>query len=101
MRRNWTIISYAFNTSNKTHFLKVEPEDAQVKVGKSLTVKVTDGKTGVGVPRAEIDGIVTNAAGIAMLTFAKVGIYRFKATVSGSLRPNALTVKVVASDDIG
>ncbi|MCJ1390283.1 hypothetical protein MMC18_003141 [Xylographa bjoerkii] len=88
-------VLWAFDAFNKVYFLKVEPEAALVKVGESLTVTVTDGTTGVVVPGAEIDGVVTNAAGMATLTFAHVGVFRFKATRSDSLRSNALTVAVV------
>lgn len=88
-------VLWAFDAFNKVYFLKVEPEDALVTVGESLTVTVTDGMTGVVVPGAEIDGVTTNAAGMATLKFTKVGVFRFKATRSDSLRSNALTVAVV------
>jgi len=88
-------VLWAFDAFNKVYFLKVEPEAAVVKVGGSLTVTVTDGMTGVVVPGAEIDGVATNAAGMATLKFAKVGVFQFKATRSDSLRSNALIVAVV------
>jgi len=88
-------VLWAFDAFNKVYFLKVEPEAAVVKVGKSLTVTVTDGMTGVVVPGATIDGVVTNAAGMATLTFKKVGVFELKATRSDSLRSNALIVAVI------
>ena len=73
----------------------MEPQTALVKAGESLTVTVTDGVTGVVVPGATIDGVVTDAAGMATLTFDTVGAFEFKATRSDSLRSNALAVAVV------
>jgi len=87
-------ILWAFNAFNMQYFLKLEPESSTVKRGGSLQVTVTDGMTGVPVAGATVDGVETDTNGHATLTFPKAGNFEFKATKAGSLRSNAITVKV-------
>lgn len=88
-------VLWAYNAFNLAHFLKVSPAEVTVKKGKSETVKVVDGSTGAPVQGAVIDGVTTDANGNAVLTFAKKGIFEFKATAADSLRSNKLVVFVV------
>ncbi|MCJ1309342.1 hypothetical protein MMC25_003001 [Agyrium rufum] len=88
-------VLWAFDAFSKTYFLKVTPAAAEVKVGQKLVVTVSDGTTGTLIQGATIDGVLTNAAGQATLTFKKKGIYAYKAERSDSIRSNALVVAVV------
>ena len=88
-------ILWAFDAFNKVFFLKAEPAEAVVKEGGSLTVTVTDGTSGVPVPGASIDGVMTGADGVAVLAFPRKGVFTFKAQRSDSLRSNAIAVAVV------
>ena len=85
---------WAFDTFNKSYFLKVTPNVLAVKKGGSRTVTVTDGTTGVAIAGAVIDGVTTDADGKATLTFPKAGAFTYKAERSDSIRSNALAVVV-------
>lgn len=67
-----------------------------------FNLKVTDGTTGVPVPNAVVSttngggaSATTDALGNAQITLNKVGIYKFKAERSDSIRSNAFIVTVI------
>lgn len=88
------MVMWIFNAFNFEYFLKVTPAELVVTKGSSYTVTVTDGMTGKLIQGAVIDGVTTDASGRATLTFPKVGVFEYKATLPGSARSNALYVAV-------
>ena len=87
-------VLWAFDAFNKKAFLKVEPSRVAVRQGKSVTVKVTDGASGIPVAGAVIDGVTTDENGDATLTFEDKGLFTLKATKADAVRSNALRVFV-------
>ena len=87
-------VLWAFDAFNKQYFLKVTPSVLAVKKGSSKQVTVTDGTTGIPIAGAVIDGVTTDANGVATLTFPKIGAFTYKATRDDSIRSNALAVVV-------
>lgn len=87
-------VLWAFDAFNKDYFLKLTPSVLVVKKGSEHTVTVTDGKTGVAIAGAVIDGVTTDANGNAALTFGESGVFKLKAERSDAIRSNALVVVV-------
>lgn len=88
------MVQWIFNAFDFEYFLKVMPVELVVTHGSSHTVTVTDGMTGKLIEGAVIDGVTTNAEGLATLTFPKAGMLEYKATLLGSARSDALYVAV-------
>lgn len=75
-------------------FLKLAPAAVTVKEGKGFVVTVTDGRTGLAVQNASVDGVHTDAAGKATLYLFRTGFFQFKAHQTGSVRSNVMNVTV-------
>jgi hypothetical protein len=70
---------------------------AKATRGQSFKVKVvwySDGGKAKGLKGVKIDGVTTNAGGIARITSTKAGKLRLKASSKGYIRSAAATVKV-------
>ena len=89
-------VLWAFDAFNQQHFLKLTGP-SEVVAGHPFTVTVTDGATGVAVPGASVNGVLTDANGNATLEL-NPGTVTLKAELSGSLRSNALTIQVDPPD---
>ena len=50
-----------------------------------FTVAVTDGRTGVAMQNASVDGVHTNASGKATLHLFDAGVFQFKARQTGNV----------------
>ena len=74
--------------------LKLAPTAVTVKKGKGFTVTVTDGRTGVAVKNASVDGVHTDAGGKATLYLFEAGFFQFKAHKTGDVRSNVMNVTV-------
>lgn len=66
----------------------------RVKQRRSLHVKVIDGTTHKPIAGARVGGRRTNAAGVATLSYDSPGTHKLVATLTGSVRSNALAVNV-------
>ncbi|CAF1173382.1 unnamed protein product [Adineta ricciae] len=87
---------FAFDGYNKAHFLKLETSNSIIQIGDSLTVLVTDGRTGEPIHSATVGGMLTNATGHAQVTFKNLGAQRLKAERPDSIRSNTLVITVTA-----
>lgn len=93
----WAFITYEpiTTTQEEVVFLKLAPTVVSVKKGKSFTVTVTNARTGAAVKNATVDGVRTDAKGMATLSILSKGFYQFKATLPPpSVRSNVLNVTV-------
>jgi len=66
-------VLWAFDAFSKNYVLKVSPAELIVKRGDTRSVTVTDGMSGVPIAGAVIDGVTTDAIGVATLTFPTKG----------------------------
>ncbi|KAL9136236.1 MAG: hypothetical protein Q9175_002564 [Cornicularia normoerica] len=92
----WAFITLPPNTdsTNGILFLKLAPSAVTVKKGKGFTVTVTDGRSGVAVQNASVDGVHTDAGGKATLYLFDTGVFHFKAHQTGNVRSNVMNVTV-------
>ena len=92
----WAFITLPPNSDNtdKVLFLKLAPTSITVKKGKGFTVTVTDGRSGVAVQDASVDGVHTDASGKAALYLFSTGFFQFKAHQTGNVRSNVMNVTV-------
>ena len=87
-------ILFAFDAFDAEHFLKLTgPVAAHVNVPVLLTV--TDGQTSGPVAGAAVNGDISDASGHVLVTFTHAGVQSVKATKSGSIRSNKITIVVV------
>lgn len=75
-------------------FLKLAPTAVRVRKGEGFVVSVTDGRTGLAVRNASVDGVHTDAGGKATLYLFDKGDFQFKAHQTGSVRSNVMHVTV-------
>ena len=75
-------------------FLKLAPTAVTVKKGKGFIVTVTDGRTGIAVQNASVDGVHTDVSGKATLYLFDTGFFQFKAHRTGDVRSNVMNVTV-------
>ena len=84
------------NDTFVVYFLKLTPTVVTVKKSKGFTVTVTDGRTGVAVENASVDGVHTDASGKATLYLFTTGFFQFKAHRTGNVRSNVMNVTVTS-----
>ena len=82
------------NDVSKVPFLKLTPTAVTVKKGKGFVVTVTNGRTGLAVKDASVDGVHTDANGKATLYLFNTGVFQYKAHQTGSVRSNVMNVTV-------
>lgn len=82
------------NDASKVPFLKLVPTAVTVKKGKGFVVTVTNGRTGLAVKDASVDGVHTDANGKATLYLFNTGFFQYKAHQTGSVRSNVMNVTV-------
>ena len=75
-------------------FLKLSPTVVTVKKGKGFVVTVIDGRSGVAVHNASVDGVHTDVNGKATLYLFNPGFFQFKAHQTGNVRSNVMNVTV-------
>src|SRR4051794_13155078 len=81
--------------------LEMSGTPSTIEVGQPFTVTVlqNDGNGHrTSAAGANVEGVTTNTAGRASITFSNTGRYTFKAIRAGSVRSNAQTVCVYAKD---
>lgn len=86
-------VLYAYDAFGKKHLLLLSGP-AATRVGRRVSVKVVDGRTGDAVEGATVGGKVTNAKGVARLRFRARGVRRLKARHPDAVRSNRIRVKV-------
>jgi len=92
VKRNDDVL-FAFNAFNSNAFLKLTgPKSAKRDVPVILTV--IDGQTSKPVAGATVHGSVSDANGKVSVTFAQDGRQTVKATKSGAIRSNRITIHV-------
>lgn len=84
------------NDDSKVPFLKLVPTAVTVKKGKGFMVTVTNGRTGLPVKDASVDGVHTDANGKATLYLFNAGFFQYKAHQTGSVRSNVMNVTVTS-----
>ena len=87
-------ILFAFDAFNAVHFLKLTGP-ATAHVGHPVILTVTDGENSSPVAGAVVNGVTSDASGHISVTFAHLGTQKVKATQSGSIRSNELTILVI------
>ncbi|KAJ7592624.1 hypothetical protein C8J56DRAFT_929070 [Mycena floridula] len=87
-------ILWAFDAFSAVDFLKLEGP-ATAKVGKPLTLTVTDGSTGALIEGADVNEGVSDSNGRVTIIFGKVGTHGVKAQKEGSIRSNQLIIQVL------
>lgn len=95
----WAYITLPANSNDEDDFglfLKLAPTAVTVKKGKGFVVTVTDGRTGVAVKNASVDGVHTDASGKATLYLFDPGFFHFKAHQTGNVRSNVMNVTVTS-----
>lgn len=91
-------VLFAYDFFSKTGLLKLTgPSSAST--GEPVTLKVVDGKDAKPVAGASVGGELTKADGTVTLVFSAAGMQQLKASRSGDVRSNALSVCVHAGDD--
>jgi len=92
VKRNDDVL-FAFNAFNSNAFLKLSgPKSA--KRGVPVILTVIDGQTSKPVAGATVHGSVSDANGKVSVTFAHDGRQTVKATKSGAIRSNRITILV-------
>lgn len=92
VKRNDEVL-FAFNAFNANAFLKLTgPSTAHV--GQPVIFTVTDGQTSKPVAGATVDGQTSDPNGQVSVTFTHDGRQTVKATKSGAIRSNKLTIHV-------
>lgn len=86
-------VLFAFDAFNKSHVLRLTGP-THVRVGQSATYQVTDEQTGAAISGANVDGVTSDAAGNATLTFTATTVVRVKADRADSIRSNAVVTSV-------
>lgn len=90
-------VLWAFDAFDARYFLDVKPRQVRMKVGSSkiFVVKGHDGSgTEVAMSGANFGGGVSGEDGRVVFEAVKPGVYRLKATQSGSIRSPAVMVTV-------
>ncbi|KAG5645089.1 hypothetical protein DXG03_006903 [Asterophora parasitica] len=65
------------------------------RVGKPVTLTVTDGQNGTPIVGASVDGQISDAAGHVTVTFTSAGVKGLKAEKANTVRSNRLQIAVV------
>lgn len=86
-------VLYAYDAFGKKHILLLSGP-AATRVGKRLSVKVVDGRTGAAVKGARVRGKRTNAKGVVRMRFRSRGVKRLKARHPDAVRSNRIRIKV-------
>jgi hypothetical protein len=87
-------ILWAYNAFNAQYFLNVEPQTASLAIGGTQVFTITDGNTGVPLEGASFNGLTSNANGQVTFTATVAGTFRYKATLSGSIRSPVAIITV-------
>jgi hypothetical protein len=87
-------VLWAFDAFSKEHSLKLEGPGIAHR-NQTITVRVTDGASGIPAAGATIRGETTAADGSASFVFGEFGPQKLKAERSDSIRSNALEILVV------
>lgn len=85
----------AYDAFNAVEFLKLSSEAYLTRVGKPVTVTVTNGATGTPVVGAAVGGQVTGADGEVTLTFTSKGVKTLKAEKASAIRSNGIVIFVI------
>ncbi|KAF4613715.1 hypothetical protein D9613_007542 [Agrocybe pediades] len=89
-------VLFAFDKFNKKHILELTgPALWVVDANKSLVLTVRDGRTGLPVQGANVNGQLSDADGKVSVTFAEKGVKGVKAEKDDSIRSNKLEFLVV------
>jgi hypothetical protein len=88
-------VLFAFDAFSKSHVLRLTGP-THVKVRQPATYHVTDVQTGAPIAGADVNGVTSDAAGNATLTFTAPTALRVKANRGDSIRSNAVVTRVRA-----
>ncbi len=86
-------VLYAYDAFGKEHILLLSGP-AATRVGKRVSLKVVDGRTGDAVEGATVGRKQTNAKGVVRMRFRARGIRRLKARHPDAVRSNQVRIKV-------
>lgn len=87
-------VLFAYDAFGKKHVLLLSGPRV-TRVGRRVSLKVVDGRTGDAVAGATVRGKKTNAKGVVRFRFRKRGVRRFKARHADAVRSNRVRIRVL------
>jgi hypothetical protein len=88
-------VLWAFGVTQNMRLLKLSPLIGIARVGTPYRLTVINGATGDPIEGATVDGVRTNSAGVAEITFESPGLRKLKAEAADCLRSNIIRVLVL------
>ena len=87
-------VLFAYDAFSKKHLLLLSGPSA-TRVGRRVSLKVVDGRTGDAVAGATVRGKKTNAKGVVRFRFRDRGVRRLKARHADGIRSNRVRIRVL------